>query len=637
MFALCIALSLAEPVCADQGDDFLKARAAYAAGNIVRLDEYAKRLQGYVLEPYIAYWRLRSRLEDAPPETVRAFIWRYSDTLLAERMRAEWLKALARKGQWELFAAEYPPVRNESVELTCYALQGRLRNKDDTALTEARSLWFSAEEQPDSCMPLFHEMFVRNVLGIEDVWQRLRLALEAGNLGAAKRIIQYLPAKQAPNPRLFKSIANRPAHYLAKPAYNLNTRLGQELALFALYRLARTEPKQAFAFWNKLSNAFGEEEQQYVWGQLAYQAALKHEPDALDWFANVPVNLLNNQQLGWKTRAALRAQNWRAVLDGIEAMTVIEARDPTWRFWKARALKELGKSAEADAILQELAHDHYYYGQLASEELGLEHGAPAVGYRPSEQELSAIEQLPAIQRALALYQLELRYDGNFEWQWAIRNFDDLQLVAAAEIARRHRMYERAVFTANQTLQVHDFGLRYPAPYRENVQEYVRQSDLDEAWLYGVIRQESRFELDAHSSAGARGLMQLMPATAKWVARRIGHKGYRHSKMSELETNLSLGIFYLKHILDLSGGQMVLASAAYNAGPTRARQWSADVPLEGAIYVETIPLNETRSYVKKVLSNTLYYAGILGQQPPTLKSLLGIVPPRAQSRSLQDER
>lgn len=637
MFALCAALSLAWPARADQGDDFLTARAAYAGGNIPRLDQYAKRLQGYVLEPYSAYWQLRSRLEDAPPETVRAFIWRYSDTLLANRLRAEWLKVLARKARWELFAAEFPPLRNESAELTCYALQGRLRNKDDTAFIEARSLWFSAEERPDSCTPLFQEMFVHQALDIEDVWQRLRLALEAGNLGAARRVIQYLPAKLAPNPRLFKSIANRPERYLAKPTYNMKTRLGHELTLFALYRLASNEPKRALSFWNKLADAFDEEEQQYVRGQLAYQAALKHEPDALNWFANVPVNLLNDQQLGWKTRAALRALDWQAVLDGIGAMTVIEARDPTWRYWKARALRELGKNAEGDAILQELANEHHYYGQLASEELGVAHSAPAVTYRPSEQELSAIEQLPSIQRALALYRLELRYEGNLEWQWVIRSFDDMQLVAAAEIARRHQLYERAVFTANQTLQLHDFSLRYPAPYREHVQEYVRQSELDEAWLYGVIRQESRFELDAHSSAGARGLMQLMPATAKWVARRIGHKGYRHTKVNDLETNLSLGIFYLKHILDISGGQMVLASAAYNAGPTRARQWSAEVPLEGAIYVETIPINETRGYVKKVLSNTLYYAGILGQQPLTLKGLLGTVPPRAQSRSLQDER
>ncbi|MGH8750619.1 MAG: transglycosylase SLT domain-containing protein [Burkholderiales bacterium] len=637
-FALCAALCLAAPARADQGEDFLVARDAYASGNIARLDQYARRLQGYVLEPYVAYWQLRARLDDAPPETVRAFIWRTSDTLLAERMRGEWLKALARKKQWELFHAEFPQLRgSESVELACYALQGRLRNHDDTALIEARGLWFSAEERPDSCAPLFAALFAHKTLGSEDIWQRLRLALEAGNLNTAKRVIQYLPANLAPNPRLFKSIASQPERYLAKPAYSLKTRPGHELTLFALYRLARNEPRQALTQWNKLAHQFSAEEQQYVWGQLAYNAAQKHEPGVLDWFAKVPANQLNDQQLGWKARAALRALNWAEVLDSINSMTVIEARESAWRYWKARALRALGKTVEGDAILRELANDHYYYGQLASEELGATHSTPAIVYQPSEQELTAIEQLPSIQRALTLYRLQLRFEGNLEWQWAIRAFDDRQLLAAAEIARRNQLYERAIFTANQTLQLHDFSLRYLAPYHEYLHEYVRQSDLDEAWVYGVIRQESRFELNAHSNAGARGLMQLMPATAKWVARRIGNKGFRQTKVHDLDINLNLGTYYLKHILDLSGGQLVLASAAYNAGPTRARQWSADVPLEGAIYVETIPLNETRAYVKKVLSNTLYYAQALGQPPLALKGLLGTIPPRGQSQALRDER
>jgi soluble lytic murein transglycosylase len=636
-FVLCVAVGFAGMARADQGDDFQAARDAYVAGHIARLDEYAKHLQGYVLEPYIAYWQLHSRLEDAQPETVRAFIWRYSDTLLAERAREEWLKVLARKQQWELFRAEFPQVRNESVELTCSALQVRLHNKDDTAWAEARGLWFSAEERPDSCTPLFESMFVHQMLGIEDVWLRLRRALEAGNLGAAKRIIQYLPAKLAPNPHLFKTIADRPDRYLAKPAYNLKSRLGHELTLFALYRLAQNEPQQARAHWNKLAGQFGEEERQYVWGQLAYRAALKHQPDVLDWFAQVPLNTLNDLQLGWRARAALRALNWPVVLESIGAMTAIEAREPAWRYWKARALKALGKNAEGDLLFHELAGEYHYYGQLASEELGLAQNVPPVAYTPSEPELIAIEQLPSIQRALALYLLGLRYEGNLEWQWAIRDFDDRQLLAAAEVARRHQLYERAIFTANQTVQLHDFSLRYLAPYREYLQEYIRHYELDESWIYGIIRQESRFVLDAHSNAGARGLMQLMPATANWVARRIGHKGYRQTKMSEIDTNLNLGTHYLKHILDLSGGQLVLASAAYNAGPTRARQWTADVPLEGAIYVENIPVNETRSYVKKVLSNTLYYASGLGKPLPELKSLLGIVPPRAQSQALRDER
>ncbi|MFI4922331.1 MAG: transglycosylase SLT domain-containing protein [Burkholderiales bacterium] len=637
LFTLCVTFWFALPVHADQGEDFVAARDAYVVGNIARLDVYAKRLQGYVLEPYVAYWQLRARLDDATPETVRAFMWRYGDTLLADRLRAEWLKALAKKQEWSLFSAEFPLLLDESVELTCYALQGRMHNNDETALLEARALWFSAQTQPDSCYPLFETMFTRKVLGPEDVWQRLRLALEAGDITAAKRIVQYLPAKEAPNPRLIKSITDRPERYLSRPDYDLKTRVGRELRLFALYRQARNEPQQAAAYLKKLHDQLNEQERNYAWAEIALNASLKHDPDALSWYGEVPPDLLNVQQLAWKARAALLAQNWGAMLASIDALSPLERRESNWRYWKARALKALGKNIEADAIFQSLSSEHHYYGQLAGEELGNEYRPPVIAYRPSEAELSAMQQLPGIQRALALYRLDLRYEGNLEWQWSIRNFDDRQLLAAAEVARRNELYERAIFTANRTVQLHDFSMRYLAPYRELMQEYVNQSNLDEAWLYGIIRQESRFTVTARSNAGASGLMQLMPATAKWVATRIGHKGYRQSRVNDLDTNLNLGTHYLKHMLDLSGGQLVLATAAYNAGPTRARQWGMDVPMEGAIYVESIPLNETRDYVKKVLSNTLYYASAFGKETPSLKALLGTIPPRSQNQTLRDER
>ncbi|MGH8716805.1 MAG: transglycosylase SLT domain-containing protein, partial [Burkholderiales bacterium] len=447
-----------------------------------------------------------------------------------------------------------------------------MHNNDETALLEARTLWFSAQTQPDSCYPLFEAMFTRKVLGPEDVWQRLRLALEAGEISAAKRIIQYLPAKEAPNPRLIKNIADRPERYLSKPSYDLKTRVGRELRLFALYRQARNEPQKAAAYLKKLQDQLNEQERNYAWAQIAYNAAQKHDPDALSWYGEVPADLLNVQQLAWKARAALLAQNWGAMLASIDALSPLERREANWRYWKARALKALGKNIEADAIFHSLSSEHHYYGQLAGEELGNEYRAPVIAYRPSEAELSAMQQLPGIQRALALYRLDLRYEGNLEWQWTIRNFDDRQLLAASEVARRNELYERAIFTANRTVQLHDFNMRYLAPYREMMQEYVNQSNLDEAWLYGIIRQESRFTVTARSNAGASGLMQLMPATAKWVATRIGHKGYRQSRVNDLDTNLNLGTHYLKHMLDVSGGQLVLATAAYNAGPTRARQW-----------------------------------------------------------------
>jgi soluble lytic murein transglycosylase len=261
------------------------------------------------------------------------------------------------------------------------------------------------------------------------------------------------------------------------------------------------------------------------------------------------------------------------------------------------------------------------------EETGRRIAAPSTPYKPGAEELRAMSQRIGLRRALELYRLNLRAEANAEWAWAIRGFDDRQLLAAAEIARRHEVYDRAINTAERTVGLHDFDLRYLAPYRDVLKAHTAELALDEAWVYGLIRQESRFITDAQSVAGASGLMQLMPETARWVAKRIGLKNWRWSQVTEVGTNVGLGTYYLRHVLDALDGQPVLASAAYNAGPTRARAWRPEIAMEGAVFAETIPFTETRIYVKNVMANATYYAHSFSQQLQSLKQRLGTVGPR----------
>lgn len=246
-----------------------------------------------------------------------------------------------------------------------------------------------------------------------------------------------------------------------------------------------------------------------------------------------------------------------------------------------------------------------------------------------------MERLPGVQRALALYRMDLRTDALREWAFVTRNFNDQQLLAAAEVARRHEMYDRAINTAEKTVKVHDFSLRYLAPYRAVMRQHIQENGLEEAWVYGLMRQESRFVTTARSGVGATGLMQIMPTTAHWIARKLGLKDYRTALLQQLDTNLLLGMYYMKNMLVSLDGSPVLASAAYNAGPGRARRWRADVPMEGAIYIETIPFDETRDYVKKVMSNTMYYAQEFGAPARSLKARLGII--GANSPDAADDR
>ena len=616
---------------ASQDDDFLAAREAFRVGNAVKLGRAAKSLGGYVLEPYVDYWRLKLRLENAGADEVQALLARLRGGPLADRLRADWLKVLGAKQQWELFDAEYPQLVNEAAELGCFALQSRLRTDADAALRAARSLWFSGREQPDSCNALLDTLAKRGRLTVDDVWARIRLALEAGNTGVARRVAEYLPKGHHADTRAWAAIAVNAQRFLDKKAFNLKTRDGRETVMFAVHRLARTAPPLAAQQWTRLAARFSDAERGYVWGVIAFLGALRHDPNALRWYAQA--GELSDLQLAWQARAALRAQSWPEVLAAIERMSAKESREPAWRYWKARALQAQGRGPEAQVLLTPLALEFNFYGQLAAEDLGGVSRLPAVDYRPNRDEVQVVAKLPGFQRALAFYRINLRYEGNREWIWTIRGLDDKQLLAAAEFARANELYDRAINTAERTRELHDFSMRYLAPYRDVMKDYVRQQGLDEAWVYGLIRQESRFIANARSSAGATGLMQLMPATARWVAQKIGLKNFRWTGVSDVGTNINLGTWYLKHVLDTLDNHPVPASAAYNAGPGRARGWRAEVPMEAAVYAETIPFNETRDFVKKVMSNASYYSQQFGQTLLSFKERIGVIVPGTRAAEM----
>ena len=626
--AAIVATAAAAPAAAGPDDDFLAARDAFRAGDARRLDNYAARLRGYVLEPYIAYWQTRLRLDEAQPADIRSFLARYADAPVSRSLLNDWLRLLGRTGQWQQFDVDYALYSGEDLDITCYGIQSKARTQPE-AIGEARSLWFIVKDLPDNCTTLFSALMQEQKLTQEDIWARVRLALEAGQVSMAQRAAVYLTPGTAPDPRALNMIFTNPAGYLEKQQQvDTRTRGARETAMFAVARLGRSSPQQAAAYWIRLEPQFSAAERGYVWGQLAQSAAMRHDADTLSWFAKA--RDLSDTQLGWKTRAALRARNWQTVQQAIDAMSPRERELSTWRYWKARALKATGREEEALALLKPVSREFSFYGQLALEELGEKIGTPVTGFKPSPEELKAMSANSTVRRALQFYRLDLRVDATREWIWLVRNLDDRQLITAAEVARRHELYDRAINTADKTETVHDFSLRYPAPFREVLRARAGQMQLDEAWVYGLIRQESRFITDARSRVGAGGLMQLMPATAKWVASKLGLR--RIGDVTEVDTNVTLGTYYLRHVLDTLDGYPALASAAYNAGPGRARAWRPDgAPIEGAIYAESIPFSETRDYVKKVMSNASYYGHSFTGQLQSLRERLGIIGPR-QRRS-----
>ena len=617
--------------CATSADEaFIAANDAYKNGDIETLNANLALLDGYELLPYVQYWRLSLQLDDVDPQQIRDFLKTVDGTLVADRMRAKWLRNLAEQGNWREFMEVSGELSTWDAELICDSLHGRIALGDSDALKDARDLWFTGDAQPESCLPLFEALFAQGMLQSDAVWARFRLALNAGNAHVAKAVLKYAPEAQQINPRTIDSISRRPQKYLQKLSTPLNDRGQTELALYALYKTARAWPDVAASTLDTIEDQLSEDDRNYAWGQVAMAAAWQHHPDAHAWFRKTDPRHLGDTQLEWRVRAALRSGDWADIIGCIEAMNPPTQTEARWRYWKARALQFTGRQPEANALMASLSNEYTFYGQLAAENLGNTMSTAPQTYRPDARDVAIIAKDPGLQRALAFYRVGMRYEGALEWAWTVKDYDDRQLLSAAVLASQAGWYERAIHTAERTRILHDFSLRFPAPYRDVMREYTDELDLDEAWVYGLIRQESRFVVTARSSSGAGGLMQLMPSTAKWIAKRLGLKEHHSELVNSVETNISMGTYYLRQMMDSLDNLPVLASAGYNAGPRRADRWRDVKPLEGEIYVETIPYPETRGYVKKVMSNTMYYARLFGQNVVSLRDRLGTVPARPVS-------
>lgn len=619
------------PVARATGDaDFLAARSAFERGNRTELETLAPRLATHPLAAYVEYWRLKLAIDTASNEEVRAYLGRYAGSPLADRLRVDWLKSLGMRGQWSTFGAEY--ATSDDLELTCYALQYRRQTDEASALAAARALWMTGQTTPDACEPLFTALQQHNAITVADRLARFRLAAQAGNVRLADALVQDLPPKERIATKDLLRVERDPARSLAKGDFRWKERGGIELALFALERAARTDATSVRAAWEKYRARLPDADRLYGNGRIAYHAARQLVPYANAWFREARDTPLTDTQHAWRVRAALRVAAWEDVLAAIQGMPASLAEDPAWRYWKARALVATGRDAEARPILGELVTGHQFYALLAAEALGkgvekLNEPRISAAALVTPPALAAFGSRPEVKRAVKLAELDMRMESQREWYYAVRNLDDDALLVAADYARQKNLYDRAINTADRTAARHDFSLRYLTPYREQFESAARSQEVDASMLFGLARQESRFNAAIVSSAGAMGLMQLMPPTARWVAKQIGKTDYDPRDITDIAINTRFGAFYFKYWLDRLERLPALAAAAYNAGPRRAQAWRAAAPLEGAIWVETIPFNETRDYVKKVLANSVFYARELGEPYVPLTSRLGTIPPR----------
>ncbi|MBX3680908.1 MAG: lytic transglycosylase domain-containing protein, partial [Rhodocyclaceae bacterium] len=443
----------------------------------------------------------------------------------------------------------------------------------------------------------------------------------------ARSLKAWLPTDEVPAEGDMERMLAGPESYLDRLPINFAiTRGGREMAIAALVRVAREDALAAYVRFSRLNDRFSAAERGYVYSVIGWLGAEQHLIQAAEWFKAAGDVPMSADQREWRVRAALRLEDWRAVARAIEGMPDEQRAETTWTYWLARAQEKAGRREEARRLYATIADETDFYGLLAAEELGRKFETAAAGGKSGGEEAARAESDPGLRRALALFRLDLRTEAVREWNWALRDRDDRFLLAAADLARRNEIYDRAINTAELARGMSDYELRFLAPYRQIIEPQARQQGLDVSWVYGLMRQESRFISVARSNVGAQGLMQVMPATGKWVAGKLGLKGYSLSWLRDPDTNVMIGTNYMRLIMEGLDNHPVLASAGYNAGPGRARRWRDTRPLEGAIYAETIPFDETRDYVKKVMANSVVYGALFEGRPQSLKGRLGTVMP-----------
>jgi soluble lytic murein transglycosylase len=599
---------------------------------------------GHPLAQWADYWELSNRLATAQQAEVEAFYKRWTGTYVEDRLRNDWLLELGRRRDWAEFARDHPRFRmNDDREVACYALLVQHRAGKDVA-EAARAAGFAQRDSDDGCQLLASTLFDAKKLTADDVWHEARLSLEFNRPAAARAAAAMIGKSEA---KAVAELLADPARYLARRPHavaHASPRSVHELLSLAVMRLAGTDPDAAASQLERTwASELPSEQAAVAWGAVAKQAALKLMPDAFGWYQRAwtlqqvtrDPHRWSDDWLAWKVRAALRAQvrgseRWPQVLQAIDAMTPAAQADPAWVYWKGRALLaraprgEAGEAARARAheLIQSVASPFTFYGQLAIEDAGQRVALPAPPAAPTEAERTAAAATPGLQRSLQLIALGLRNEGVREWNFTLRGMDDRALLAAAQLGCEREVWDRCINTSERIRAEIDVAQRYPTPLREQVVAAARAAEIDPALVYGLIRQESRFIMDARSSVGASGLMQLMPATARWTAKKAGID-WRPELITDREVNLKLGTTYLKLVLDDFGGSAAMAAAAYNAGPNRPRRWREGAVVEAAAWAEGIPFNETRDYVKKVLSNATVYAVILNSAPtPALKPRLG---------------
>jgi len=621
---------------ADARHDYRLAMEALKAGNLARYQSLRTQLDGYVLRPYLDYAYYKDRVDQTPAARLRELISETRDAPVSQWLRVRWLEELAKKHDREGFLAAYEPVPGE-VGLDCRQIGFRVEAGASWAELDGRldELWHYGRKHPDNCEQLFRAWRDAGGLKRDRVWARIGLAMDRAQLNLAEDLAHdYLDREDRVWVKRWVAMHRDARQELGHIDYPLKRPVARMVVIHGINRLARDDPQQAMQTWQQFATRpeITTADQQTVLHDLGLRAAWKRLAVAADWLAAVTDRASDSEFSFWRLHSALQLGRWQQARHYLDDLTLDQEGDNHWRYFRARILEQTGEPEQARALYARLASERDYYGFLAADRSGLDYQYRNRDLVASKEEITGMAERPALRMARELFELGELAAARRQWAWAIRDMGERELEIAALVAHRWGWHDRAIATVGRSGHYDDLDLRFPLVYENLVKRSAKTAGIDPTWIYGVLRQESAFIPDARSSAGALGLMQLMPGTGRQVARQLNLKLRGTDSILDVENNLLLGASYLGSVLENYGGNQTLATAAYNAGPHRVTRW---LPEQGAqdadLWVESIPFDETRRYVKNVLSYATVYGHRLDYPEQRISERMQLIASREQDR------
>ncbi|WP_339532834.1 transglycosylase SLT domain-containing protein [Pseudomonas mucidolens] len=595
-----------------------QAKRALAKGDSGPYMQYSRALADYPLTPYLAYDELTARLKTASNQEIEQFLSKHGDLPQANWMKLRWLRWLAERGEWQTFEKYYDAKLNFT-ELDCLHGQYQLsHNLKAEGYASAEKLWLSGKSQPAACDALFAQWAADGQLTEQKRWKRTKLAAEARNYGLANSLVKTLTTL-APQGRLMVDVAQKPALLSNPSRFQPASEAMSDAVGLGLRRLARQDPEKAMALLDgyAASMHFSRDEKVSIAREIGLTLARRFDPRALDVMTKYDPELRDNTVSEWRLRLLLRLARWEDAYQLTRKLPEDLATTSRWRYWQARAL-ELAepKNPQPLVLYKDLARERDFYGFLAADRSQAPY---QLNNRPlvmSQALLNKVRNTPGVRRALEFYARGQIVDGRREWYHVTRHFNRDEMVAQAKLAYDMKWYFPAIRTISQAKYWDDLDIRFPMAHRATLVREAKVRGLHSSWVFAITRQESAFMDDARSGVGATGLMQLMPATAKETARKFSIPLASPRQVLDPDKNIQLGTAYLSQVHSQFNGNRVLASAAYNAGPGRVRQWLRGADhLSFDVWVESIPFDETRQYVQNVLSYSVIYGQKLNSPQP----------------------